>query len=251
MPRNITVVTPENVTIEYELAGIASRTGAAVVDLLIQCLAILVAIGIYLGLEMLLHFSIASWPTAIMIVLGFLLWWGYYAFFETIWSGQTPGKRSLRLRAVKYGGTPVDVSSAVIRSLIRVIDIGLLFIGVVSMLVTSKTQRLGDLAAGTIVVKERSEWQGDLDQPTFTAAQDCPEAALVKNIELVTPDQFDTIKRFLERGVELQPHVREQLAAKITGPLMAHLGIENNGRVVHANLLSAIYDRCVQDRGMR
>lgn len=251
MPRFITVVTPENVKLDYELAGIASRCGAAVIDILIQIAAIAILVGVYFGLEILLRFSAISWPTAVLIVLGFLLWWGYYAFFETIWSGQTPGKRLLRLRAVKHGGTPVDVSSATIRSLIRAIDLGVFFIGVISMLVTSNTQRLGDLAAGTIVVKERSEWKGDLAQPQRISADNCAEAALVKNIELVTPDQFETIKRFLDRGTELQPDIREQLAAKISGPLMQHLGIENNGRVVHTNLLSVIYDRCVQDRGMR
>lgn len=251
MPRHITVVTPENVTIEYELAGIASRCGAAIVDLLIQCAAILILVGIYFGLEILLHFSAIGWPTAVMIVLGFLLWWGYYVFFETYWSGQTPGKRLLRLRAIKYGGTSADLSCAAIRSLIRVIDIGVFFIGVISMLLTSNTQRLGDLAAGTLVVKERSEWKGDLAQPKLSVAEDCPETALIKNIELVTPDQFDAIKRFLDRAAELQPGVREQLAAKISGPLMLHLGIENSGQIVHTNLLSAIHDRCVQDRGMR
>jgi uncharacterized RDD family membrane protein YckC len=249
LPRRIAVVTPENVGIEYELAGIASRCAAAVVDLLIQAVAILIAIGIYFALQYFLHFSIVGWPTSVLIVLGFLLWWGYYVYFETQWTGQTPGKRWLRLRVVKTGGTPIDLPSAAIRGLIRAIDIEV--IGVLAILVTPRNQRLGDLAAGTLVVKERSEWQGDIAKPQAAATSGLPEAELVRNIELVTPEQFETAKRFTTRASELDPSVREQIAARIAQPLMQHLGIEDNGRIVYSNLLSAIHDRCVEDRGMR
>ena len=109
MPRRVTTITPENVRIEYELAGVASRTGAAAVDLLIQSAVMLIAVLAYFALQLTLHFSIAGWPTAVLMALGFFLWWGYYVFFETRWNGQTPGKRLLRLRVVKYGGTPVDL----------------------------------------------------------------------------------------------------------------------------------------------
>lgn len=249
MPRRIDVVTPENVGIEYELAGVASRCGAAIVDLLIQGVVILIAIAGYLALQIVLHFSIIGWPTSVLIVLGFLLWWGYYVYFETQWAGQTPGKRWLRLRVVKSGGTPIDLPSAAIRGLIRAIDINV--IGILAILITPRNQRLGDLAAGTLVVKERSEWQGDIARPRTIAVSSLPEAELVRNIELVTPEQFETAKRFIERAAELEPAVREQIAARIAQPLMQHLGIEDTGRVVYSNLLSAIHDRCVRDRGMR
>ena len=119
------------------------------------------------------------------------------------------------------------------------------------MLVTPKNQRLGDLAAGTLVVKERSEWQGHLDRPKTISPSDGPEADMVRNIEMVTPEQFDALKRFLERSTELQPGIREEIANKIAQPLMLHMGIENGGAIVYSKLLLAIHDRCVQDRGMR
>ena len=249
LPRRIAVVTPENVGIEYELAGVASRCGAAVVDLVIQCIAIVTALAVYLALQYALHFSIVGWPTSVIIVLGFVLWWGYYVFFETIWTGQTPGKRLLRLRVVKYGGTPVDLPCAAIRGLIRAVDLAA--IGPLAMLVTPNNQRLGDIAAGTLVVKERSEWEGDIARPRTVAAPDCPEAEIVRNIELVTPEQFDTIRRYIARAAELDPNVREQIAARIAKPLMQHLGIEDSGPIVYSNLLSAIHDKCVRDSGMR
>ncbi len=235
--------------IEHELAGIASRCGAAVVDLLLQALAVLVIMLAFMVVELVGHLSVTGWPTSVLIVSTFLLWWGYYVFFETIWNGQTPGKRLLRLRAVKYGGTPIDLPSAAIRGLIRVIDLAI--IGVIVMFFTPKNQRLGDLAAGTLVVKERSEWTGHIAQPKAAPANITPESALVKNIELVTPDQFDAVKRFVERGDELAPQTREQLAARIARPLMLHLGIEDATGINHTNLLRAIHSRCVSERGMQ
>lgn len=251
LPRRVTTITPENVRIDYELAGIASRTGAAVTDLLIQSAVILIAVTAFFALQLWLRFSIVGWPTAVLIVLGFLLWWGYFVFFETRWNGQTPGKRLLRLRVVRYGGMPVDFPCAAIRGLIRTIDLALFLIGVVFMLITPKSQRLGDLAAGTLVVKERSEWQGHLDRPKPTASPDGPEAGLVRNIELVTPEQFGALSRFVERAAELEPGVREEIAAKIAQPLMLHLGIENGAGIVYSNLLTAIHERCSHERGMR
>ena len=255
MPRRIETVTPENVRIEYELAGIASRCGAAVADLLLQTLAILLVVVIITLAQMVLRLPPLGWPTGVLIVSSFLLWWGYYVFFETVWNGQTPGKRLLRLRVIKYGGSPIDLTSAAVRGLIRIVDLAA--IGFIVMFFSSKNQRLGDLAAGTLVVKERSEWTGDIAQAVrdgtsrMTRWNQTPEAALVKNIELITPDQFDAVKRFVERSSELQPPTRERIAAGIARPLMRHLGIEDAPGITYTNFLAAIHARCVDERGMR
>ena len=248
MPRHIETITPENVRIEHELAGVASRCGAAVVDLLIQALAIAAVVVMVLGIEHAFKLPVVGMPTAALIVTTFVLWWGYYLFFETIWNGQTPGKRLMRMRVVKYGGTPIDLVSAAIRGLIRVVDMAV--IGFVAMFFTQNNQRLGDLAAGTIVVKERAEWSGDIAQPKFSAQSETPESALVKNIELVTPEQFDAIKRFVSRSDELTPAMREQIAEKIARPIMIHMGIEVAGEVIYSSLIAAIYKKCVSERGM-
>jgi uncharacterized RDD family membrane protein YckC len=255
LPRRIETVTPENVRIEYELAGIASRCGAAVADLLLQTLAILLVVVIITLAQMVLRLPPLGWPTGVLIVSSFLLWWGYYVFFETVWNGQTPGKRLLRLRVIKYGGSPIDLTSAAVRGLIRIVDLAA--IGFIVMFFSSKNQRLGDLAAGTLVVKERSEWTGDIAQAVrdgtsrMTRWNQTPEAALVKNIELITPDQFDAVKRFVERSSELRPPTRERIAAGIARPLMRHLGIEDAPGITYTNFLAAIHARCVDERGMR
>lgn len=249
MPRHLTTVTPENVSIDYELAGFASRCAAAVLDILLQAAGLLVLGLIYAVLAATTRFSIVGWPTAVLIVTGFLLWYGYFVFFETVWNGQTPGKRALRLRVVKYGGTPIDLSCAAVRGLIRVIDMTL--IGLIAMLVTPRSQRLGDFAAGTLVVKERTQWQGDLKQPKLEPTTNYPEADLIKNIELLTPEQFDMTRKFVERAAELNPQAKEQLAARVALALMQHLGIEDRPGIVYSNLITALYDRCVRDRGMQ
>jgi len=226
-----------------------SRAGAAILDQIYQGLMTAAAGLVFIGLELLLKFSVTSWITAIVIVAVFLINFGYYVFFEAAWNGQTPGKRSLRLRAVRVEGMPIDLPCAAIRSLIRIVDLPL--IGITSMLVTKKNQRLGDLAAGTIVVKERSEWEQDIASPPAIQVPQYPEAAFVKNIELITPEQFETTKRFVLRRPELDPALQEQIAAKIAMPLMQHLGIEPQPQMLYGNFLTAIYGKCVEERGMR
>ena len=253
MPRQITVVTPENVSIEYELAGVGSRGLAAVVDMLLQggCIA-LVVIAREL-LEVHIAWLAHGWVNAALGVVTFVVFWGYYVFFETVWNGQTLGKRWLRLRTVREGGLPVDLPCAAIRNLVRIIDFLPVFylVGAVSMVATSRSKRLGDLAAGTLVVKERSEWMGKVVSDKPVVDQHSPVAAYVKNIELVTPDEFEAVKRFVERKAELQETVREGVAVKIARPLMVRLGIEDQSGIVYSNLLGEIYNRCVEHRGMR
>jgi uncharacterized RDD family membrane protein YckC len=250
LPRHLRTVTPENVAIDYELAGVASRSAAALIDILLQAVGILVLMLLRAVLEATAGFVLFGWSAALTVSI-FLLMFGYPVYFETVWNGQTPGKRLLRLRVVKYGGTPIDLPCASIRGLIRLLDMAFFLVGVFAILVTPRNQRLGDLAAGTLVVKERSEWKGDLAQPKKLDTQQHPEAELVKNVELVTPEQFEMAKRFIERSADLKPQLREELASRIALPLMQQLGIDDRAGIVYSNLISAVYDRCVHDRGMR
>ncbi len=153
--------TPENVTFDYDVAGIGSRFLAALVDTLLILLLQGIVIGVLVLLEVQLDaFSTgnSSWIYAALSLLAFIFFWGYYIFFEILWNGQTPGKRWVKLRVIRLDGTPVTASEAVIRNLVRLIDLLPIAyaVGVVTMFLTDKSRRLGDLAAGTIVVHERS-----------------------------------------------------------------------------------------------
>ncbi|MCE5322609.1 RDD family protein [bacterium] len=255
MSRHITVVTPENVRIEYELAGLASRAGAAIIDLLLQVLLILAVLGVRMLLSEHGRWPGTTWANALLAIASFVMWYGYYVYFETVWNGQSPGKRYARMRTIREGGTPIDFASAAVRNLVRIVDMipGIYLVGMISVLANSRNKRLGDFAAGTLVVKERSEWMHTKEKQTQeeASAAQYPEAELVRNIELVSPDDFETIKRFVERKAELDGKVREELASKIAVPLMAKLGIEDNGHIGYSNMLTEIYNKCAAQRGMR
>ncbi|MCX8053655.1 MAG: RDD family protein, partial [Armatimonadetes bacterium] len=157
MPRHTRVTTPENVTIIYELAGLGSRGGAALVDLALQGIMIAAATLVrYLLVVRYGKWPGATWPNALLGIVIFLIIYGYYVYFEFVWNGQTPGKRLFRLRTVREGGIPVDLACAALRNLVRIVDfLPLMYgLGAIVILASSTNKRLGDYAAGTIVVKE-------------------------------------------------------------------------------------------------
>ena len=152
--------TPENVTFDYDVAGIGSRFLAALADTLLIFILQVIVIGTILLIAQLdlMNGKAASWAVAVFSLLAFVFFWGYYIFFEILWNGQTPGKRWVKLRVIRLDGTPVTAAEVVIRNLVRLIDLLPIAyaVGVVTMFLTDKSRRLGDLAAGTIVVHERS-----------------------------------------------------------------------------------------------
>ncbi len=155
------VDTPENVFFNYEVAGIGSRFMAALVDSILIFIIQIVISGLLgiLGLFRQLGESGAAMLYAVILLISFLMFWGYYLAFEMIWNGQTPGKRWVHLRVIKADGTPVTLSEVVIRNVIRLIDFmpGMYAIGVVTMFIDARSRRLGDLAAGTLVIREQSQ----------------------------------------------------------------------------------------------
>lgn len=144
----LTITTPEGVELDLSLAGLGSRFMAQLLDLLIKGVVILL-IGLTLAVAGLA--GVAIFLPAFMLVM-----YAYDVVFETFANGRTPGKMAVRLRVVRVGGEPIDFMSSAIRNVLRLIDgIPLSYIpGVISILATQRNQRLGDLAAGTIVIHE-------------------------------------------------------------------------------------------------
>ena len=160
----LSIATPENVAFGYEVAGIGSRFLAAVVDTLI-ILALILLVELTLSLiaasffrDQLLSDSPALvWMAAIFGLVAFALFWGYYIFFEMLWNGQSPGKRWVGLRVIRTDGTPITLAESIVRNLVRIVDFLPAYygVGVVTMFVNGQSRRLGDLAAGTLVVRDR------------------------------------------------------------------------------------------------
>src|SRR5438045_4407306 len=184
LAQTIDVETPELVVFSYTIAGVGSRALAAVIDSLL-CIAALILIA--LSLSALAPRESASttpgvfgaWAAAIFVIAIFCLLWGYYVLFEGLADGQTPGKRLLRLRVVRDGGYSVTFGASAVRNLMRLVDIQPIpcyAVGIVSVLFTKSGKRLGDIVAGTIVVREALVKQ--LAPVATTAAPQSAPAAL-------------------------------------------------------------------------
>ncbi len=162
MDEQLTISTPEQVAFHYEMAGIGSRFVAALIDHLVLITAfVLVNCAIYgIFLSALINGggddASVYIVLATMTIISFAIFWGYFVLFETIWNGQTPGKRLGRLRVIRRDGQPVRAGEVMIRNLVRLIDFlpGFYGIGLITMFINKDACRLGDLAAGTIVIRE-------------------------------------------------------------------------------------------------
>lgn len=156
------IETPENVAFGYQVAGIGSRFLAAFLDTLF-IVGLLLAVNFALAMVITVGNlatepeRVRSWLVALFSLVSFAVAWGYYIFFELLWNGQTPGKRRFGLRVIRRNGTPVTASEVVVRNLVRLVDFlpALYALGVVVMFIDGQSRRLGDLAAGTLVVRER------------------------------------------------------------------------------------------------
>lgn len=171
LSQEYTIPTPENVSFGYEVVGIGNRFIATLFDSAILLL-LFVAINLLLAFALdlvgafstnLLDFAEEiGWSQGFLIaiytLLQFLLIWGYYIGFEWLWQGQTPGKRWTKIRVVRIDGNPVGFGEVAIRNLVRIIDFlpATYALGLVTMFFSENARRLGDYAAGTIVIKDKS-----------------------------------------------------------------------------------------------
>src|SRR5215204_5509299 len=157
------IETPERVPLHFALASIGNRFLACAIDHTIQGLALALIVlaslivANFSSIERALS-SAPKWVYAVMILLVFLILSSYFAFFEWIWSGQTPGKRWLKLRVIREDGRPITFWEAAVRNLLRPLDMmpyPFYSIGLIAVFVSTRDQRLGDMVAGTVVVRER------------------------------------------------------------------------------------------------
>jgi uncharacterized RDD family membrane protein YckC len=159
---DLVVATPERVSFDFQIAGLGTRAIAQIIDLLIVAL-VEVAV-IFFGVAAGTVTNSGTVMGLVLIVFSFLNVFGYFWVSESLWSGQTVGKKAFRLRAVGDRGEPLTFMQAGIRNIVRIVDFlpygyG---VGMIVLFANGKGKRLGDIAAGTIVVKDSDHirlWQ--------------------------------------------------------------------------------------------
>jgi uncharacterized RDD family membrane protein YckC len=224
------IETPENVRLSFRLAGPGTRSGAYLVDFLIRAI-ILFGLGIAIG--MFVPFLLgAGFSIGVFLLCVFLLEWFYGCLFEGFWSGRTPGKWVMGLRVIKEAGYPIGFYDAVLRNLLRAADALPLFYGAgfIVMLSTGRLQRLGDLLAGTIVVREKRErLRGQL--PFLRSV---PTIRRSDRMTAYRPSDrtLDLIERFFLRRAELAPSRADEIARILARPLADRLGLAQDSNEV-------------------
>lgn len=263
--RRVMLQTPESIELDLALGGIGSRTLAWAIDQLLLwvgiCLFWYFGSILYLSilLPVLTNASAAfdqgelnQWIEAIATFLTFALSNCYFIVFETLWQGQTPGKRIAKIRVVRDTGQPVGIKESSIRSLLNSIDVFFFFVGVILITVTQSEKRLGDLVAGTLVVQDQQQGANETQQPfDFSPISSQLATELVTNPQLktITPDQFLTLRDFLGYRSQLVSRMRSQVTTKLADQLRTLLGQNNQPLALGLDdleLVEATYLACQQ-----
>ncbi len=232
----ITIATPEGIELQMVLAGAGSRFIACVIDTLAQLALIALAAIATFGL---LGGGVAE---ALFAIAAFAAWYLYDILFEVLASGRTPGKRMTHLRVVRADGTPVDLPASAIRNLLRLVDVlpGAYLVGLLTILSTRRNQRLGDLAGGTLVIRDattrraraprgrrarrrRSQSAPQAPAPAMSAAVGDASGRDVDrvgdtggwDVSAVSSEELAAVRRFLERRESLDRRARAQLAHRL------------------------------------
>jgi uncharacterized RDD family membrane protein YckC len=240
----LSIETPELVAIEMPLAGIGSRFIAVLVDMLLWGAGLFVlSLVFWILVPAVQAFSQLSyqWIVALVTLTLFLLNWGYFTLFEAFANGRTPGKRVAKIRVIQRSGRPIGLFESMARNLIRFVDQfpGFYVVGVIAIFVTRQHQRLGDLAAGTLVVRDREPESAPWVDPgarvltaqIFTGAPQSPEphtqvSLPASGIAKLSSADLEVLEGFFSRRLDMSLTTRQALATRIAAAIRAKSGLE-------------------------
>jgi uncharacterized RDD family membrane protein YckC len=245
LAREITIMTPEQVEVKFELAGIGSRAIAMIVDTLWQTLFAIGLITIFaaIGFGSLGQLLSSMWIMIISALVLFFILGGYFLYFEATKNGQTPGKKVARIRVVLDTGHPIDFRSALLRNVMRMVDVlpGSYGVAIISVFLSNEYRRLGDYVAGTLVVKVGakpdvleyrdsanvpSAYPNVIGVPQVSERPSILPAESMPYISSIKKDEYRAIRHFLDRRIELESQIALNLARKIAEPIAQKLKIE-------------------------
>lgn len=240
------IETPERVQLEFALASIGNRFLAVAIDHFIQYFSIILIAWFFLSIAGYttsdltdtpdrLFSEAPKWTIAILILVLFLIFAGYFIVFEWIWNGQTPGKKLLKLRVIRDDGRPLTLWEAIARNLLRIADaipgfvIPIYSVGLIVIFLSGRDQRIGDIFAGTVVIRERT---GDaptfsetfttrMTDPAFTRVQKA--TGIQVNAAQLSEREVEVVESFLRRRWDLTERQRLWMAWRIALPLMYKL----------------------------
>jgi uncharacterized RDD family membrane protein YckC len=210
----VRIATPEGVDVELTLAGIGSRFIAAILDFMLQ-VTFIVAVAVVLDQTGRLEEEADAVGAAIFAIAFFLTFFFYDVLFEVRSRGRTPGKRWTGLRVVRTGGRPVTFVPSCIRNVLRLVDIlpALYAIGMLFIFFTKRNQRLGDVAAGTLVVRDRPGGPREPQRASVARAPAVGDAAW--DVSAVSVQDLGTVRQFLDRRADLSADSRRELAEEL------------------------------------
>jgi uncharacterized RDD family membrane protein YckC len=229
--RVISVRTPENIELSYALAGPGSRAAAYLLDLLVMAVVSQLTVNLlvlaFAAIFKALGLESGLWISAVVGLFGFTLYNGYFILLEWLWNGQTPGKRMLHIRVIKQGGYALRFFDTLLRNLLRVIDFLPLFygVGLISLLFTRDSQRVGDLVAGTLVVYQEPV-ETDSLLPDLSAPEESELAFPAGQLAAIPNEAIALAGQYLSSRTDLAPRPRQEIAAELVDLIRETSGLE-------------------------
>ena len=220
----VTIETPEQITMELAPAGIGSRFLALALDTVIQVVlyTVIILLMAFVAPHVTVGWLPAAWAGALVIFFLFCVYWGYFAAFEILWHGQTPGKRAAGIRVVKDSGRPITAIEGVGRNLMRAIDGSFFYlVGVISIVLSRQNKRLGDYVAGTIVIHDKRTAEVKPDWSFDRSA----EMNLGSNLSSLSEQDLVVLETFLHRRIDLDPMVRLNTAICLVDMVQRKSGV--------------------------
>ena len=235
------IETPEQTNIEFTVAGVGSRALALIIDSLIQAAVGLVAFILFTLLAR--GPAMGVWGITATIIVIFLVYYGYFTLFEIFWNGQTPGKRKVGIRVIKDTGRRLSPVETIARNLLRIVDQlpGFYAVGIAVSLLNKQNKRIGDLVAGSLVVREGS---GSQMQPDWYQHTSVSQRSTLLGAERLSEEDVILIESFLQRRYELDPGIRWRMANEIFRRVESKLTVSPEERPGVEHLLeAAVHER--------
>jgi uncharacterized RDD family membrane protein YckC len=242
------IETPEQIALELPLAGIGSRFLAIAIDSLLQFVGVLalIIIGVFVSasysglLRGADRFVSQTVGAVVLIVVPFCLYWGYFAFFEILWQGRTPGKRIAGIRVIHQTGRPMTAIECIGRNLMRAVDgfPGIYAIGLITMMCNQQNRRLGDYIAGTIVVHDKA--MESVSPNWGEKPEELSAAPMQPELRKLSPDDLVLIETYLNRRYEIDQAVRMTTAQRIVTMIGEKSGVQKPPEQRDDDFLEAI-----------